>query len=151
MSSSTLPPAPPDRRISMRVRSQKGFTLLELLVVVVIVGVLAAAAVPIYLNYVKDSRRAEAKGGLAAIQTAEQAYFQKNGTYADAADNAAVKSTLNCDVDDPGVNYDFSVTGSSATGYTAKARGKGTTNYPSSFGADLVYVKNTGVTVNDIG
>ena len=135
----------------MRIRTQKGFTLLELLVVVVIVGVLAAAAVPIYLNYVRDSRRAEAKGGLAAIQTAEQVYFQKNSNYVAAADNATLKTALNCDVDDPGVNWDFSVTGASAAGYTARARGKGTTNYPASFGADLVYVRNTGVTVTDIG
>ena len=129
----------------MRVRSQKGFTLLELLVVVVIVGVLAAAAVPIYLNYVKDSRRAEAKGGLAAIQTAEQTYFQANGTY------TATLANLSVDLTDSQANWTFALTAGDATHFTATARGKGTSDYPASLGADLTYTRGSGGVLTDVG
>ena len=47
-------------------RSQKGFTLMELMVVIVIVAILAAVAVPLYLNYVKDAQRTEARGAIGA-------------------------------------------------------------------------------------
>ena len=65
----------------MRKRSlgnQKGFTLMELLIVVMIVGILAAAAVPLYLGYVRDSRLAEAKGLAGSVLTAAQACAQQN-------------------------------------------------------------------------
>ena len=138
----------------MRIRSKKGFTLLELLVVVVIVAVLAAAAVPIYLNYVKDSRRAEAKGGLGAIQTAEQVALQRSGVsppvYVAAAD-ATISTTLNVDLSDPRQNWKFDVTGASAAGYTADAVGRAGTP-AAGLHVQLVYVGGAGgsVTVTDV-
>src|SRR3989442_7938319 len=56
-----------------RQRSEAGFTLMELLVVVLIVGILAAVGVPLYLGYVRDSRLAEAKALAGAAMTAAQA------------------------------------------------------------------------------
>src|SRR5256886_16729436 len=53
--------------------SEAGFTLMELLVVVLIVGILAAVGVPLYLGYVRDSRLAEAKALAGAGMTAAQA------------------------------------------------------------------------------
>jgi len=55
-----------------RLTSEAGFTLMELLIVVMIVGILAAAAVPLYLGYVRDSRLAEAKGLAGSVLTAAQ-------------------------------------------------------------------------------
>ena len=59
-------------------KDQKGFTLMELMVVIVIVAILAAVAVPLYLNYVRDATRTEAKGAIGAIITGEQAFFQRH-------------------------------------------------------------------------
>src|SRR2546427_10283421 len=61
-----------------RLTSEAGFTLMELLIVVMIVGILAAAAVPLYLGYVRDSRLAEAKGLAGSVLTAAQACAQQN-------------------------------------------------------------------------
>ena len=58
--------------------SEAGFTLMELLVVVLIVGILAAVGVPLYLGYVRDSRLAEAKALAGAVLTAAQACSMQN-------------------------------------------------------------------------
>ncbi len=91
--------------------NKKGFTLLELITVIVIVGILAAAGVPLYLNYVKDAKRATAKATIDAIYTAERVYKQRNNAFVACADDAAVESNLNLNLD-PAVsaNWDFSVT-----------------------------------------
>jgi type IV pilus assembly protein PilE len=59
-------------------RTRAGFTMIELMVVVIIVGVLAAIAVPIYGKYVKNARVSEATGRLADLLTASKAYAQEN-------------------------------------------------------------------------
>ena len=65
-----------------RVANEAGFTLMELIVVVLIVGILAAVGVPLYLGYVRDSRLAEAKALAGAALTAAQACAQNDPTTA---------------------------------------------------------------------
>ena len=60
---------------------RKGFTLVELAVVIVIIGVLAAFGVPKFLNSVERSKAAEAFAYLAALRTAEERYQAKEGVY----------------------------------------------------------------------
>ncbi len=61
-----------------KVANEAGFTLMELIVVVLIVGILAAVGVPLYLGYVRDSRLAEAKALAGAALTAAQACAQND-------------------------------------------------------------------------
>ncbi|MFB3909584.1 MAG: type IV pilin protein [Candidatus Eisenbacteria bacterium] len=61
-----------------RKSGQKGFTMIELMVVVVIVGVLAAIAIPVYGRYVKNSRVTEATGRLGEIVTSGKAWAQEH-------------------------------------------------------------------------
>jgi type IV pilus assembly protein PilE len=60
---------------------QKGFTLIELMVVVVIVGVLAAVAVPNYQKYLVRAKLAEAHANLGSLRNAAEQYFQDNRGY----------------------------------------------------------------------
>lgn len=63
----------------------KGFTLIELMIVIVIVGILASIAIPAYQNSVKKSRRGTAQGDLMSFAQAMERHFTTNGTYAGAA------------------------------------------------------------------
>ncbi len=62
-------------------RSDKGFTLIELMIVVAIIGILAAIAIPNFLRYQATSRQAEARTNLGGIYVAETASFSNTGTY----------------------------------------------------------------------
>jgi prepilin-type N-terminal cleavage/methylation domain-containing protein len=62
-------------------RSQKGFTLIELMIVVVIIGILAALAIPRFMRATTKSKQSEAKNILKQIYAMERAYRQEYDTY----------------------------------------------------------------------
>jgi len=63
-------------------KNKKGFTLVELLVVIIIVGVLAAVAVPLMTANVQKARKSEGMAGAGTIRTAQRLYNVENGAYA---------------------------------------------------------------------
>lgn len=63
------------------IKSQKGFSLVELMVVVAIIGILAAIAVPNYQRFTAKSKQAEAKSNLSAVYSAERAFFAEWQTF----------------------------------------------------------------------
>ena len=60
---------------------QRGFTLTELMITVVIVGILASVAVPAYRSYVDRAKRSEGKAFLSEMQARQERYFFDNNTY----------------------------------------------------------------------
>lgn len=66
-----------------KIRNQ-GFTLIEIMIVVAIVGILAAIAIPNYTDYVRRGRAAEATSDLANARVRMEQYYQDHRTYVDA-------------------------------------------------------------------
>lgn len=67
-------------------KEKKGFTLVELMVVVIIVGILAAVAVPLYRGNVKKAQASEGQALLGSVRTAQRIYYAEHDEYGAWAD-----------------------------------------------------------------
>ena len=80
------------------IKTKKGFTLVELVIVIVIVGILSVISVPIYRGYVEKAKMTEGHVLLNAIAKAELAYHVKNDCFYSTYEGAVSKdSTLDID------------------------------------------------------
>jgi type IV pilus assembly protein PilE len=77
---------------SMRAQAMSGFTLVELMIVVVVLTMLAAIAIPSYSNQIRKSRRSEAKSALLDLAGREERYMATNGTYTSTPSNLGYSS-----------------------------------------------------------
>ncbi len=114
----------------MRVdRKQQGFSLIELMITVAIIGILAAVAIPTYIGYRLKAERSVAWSDLQALRLLEEQYYAENNAY---TNNIALLPGFQ---PDPGSLYNYSVAFSSGNNQTFIAtatRKAGTSNDPGS-------------------
>jgi type IV pilus assembly protein PilE len=106
---------------------KKGFSLMEVMIVVVIVGILAAIAIPSYTGYVKRTRRAEAITALQTVALYQEKARAESGSYqpeANLVNNYGLKPGTGTDYT-PSDYYDINITNVTATTFRAYAIGKG--------------------------
>lgn len=105
---------------------QGGFNLVELMIVVAIVGILAAFAYPSYLEQVRSTKRADCSGALVSLGNAMERYYSVNGSYLGAADAGANTGTPavftgSCPVDGGQANYNLTIQAATASTYVLNA------------------------------
>ena len=107
----------------------RGFTLLEVLTALVVVGVLAAIAIPSWRSHLLRTRRAEAMNALLAVQRAEDEHFGRNGLYAAGPAALGLPATtehgayaLQITTSDDGLAYVASARALAASGQADDAR-----------------------------
>ena len=116
------------QKLNRKMKGEGGFNMIELMVVVVIIGILAAIAVPIYSKYVKNSRVTEATGKIGDILTAAKSYAvenESNGVTTDADWPADPTATNFVGDTSPTQNFTYTFTGVKNGQLTIVAKGNG--------------------------
>ena len=131
----------------------KGFTLIELMIVVAIIGILGAIAYPSYQSYIMRSKRTIAKIQLVDLVAQQTKYYiePENRTYGDLSDLGYANDTIGINSDGDTVaagsgNYDVSVSAATATTFTIQAVAK---NYQ--IGDTAGGTSCTPLTINHLG
>jgi len=99
---------------------QAGFTLIEVMITVAIVGILAAVAIPSYSDYVRRGRITEAVTGLSDMRVKMEQYFQDNRSYANACTAGTVAPLPTATA-----YFTYSCPTATASAYTVTATGAG--------------------------
>jgi type IV pilus assembly protein PilE len=102
--------------LAARRSGSRGFTLVELAIVVVVVAILGAVAYPLFIDSIRKGRRSEAMSALAALQQAQERWRSSNPAYTATLSSLNVPGTTS-----PGGYYTLSVSGHTDVGYTAVA------------------------------
>ncbi|MEW6050789.1 MAG: type II secretion system protein [Candidatus Zixiibacteriota bacterium] len=106
-----------------RFHNRKGFTLIELMIVVVIIGILAALAIPRFMQASSKAKQSEAKQILKQIYTMQHAYRQANPTYGDAGATAVGGQQfpqIGVEIQ-ASANYSYNMSVANATNFTCIA------------------------------
>lgn len=105
-----------------------GYTLIEVMIVLTVLAIITAIAIPAYQGYISTAREAEGHNNLAALQMAEEEFFLENNAYFSGANTAAVEGNSaglwTATGSDGVINFDYAVT-LSGGGYMATATGTG--------------------------
>jgi type IV pilus assembly protein PilA len=125
-------------KLSRRAKDEKGFTLIELLVVILIIGILAAIAIPAFLNQRNKAYDAAAKANVKTAQTAEETYAtDNNGAY--VAETMNPSDTGPLAVIEPALKNTPAVTATLVTGgYQLVSTAAGSGASPDSFTLSVV-------------
>lgn len=100
---------------------QQGFTLIELMITVAIIGVLAAVAYPSYQNSVQKSRRADAQAALVELAGFMERFFTENNRYDQDVGGTAVSLPFTASPKSGGAFYNLSLSASGLTTFTLQA------------------------------
>ena len=101
-------------------RKMQGITLLELMIVVALIGALAAIALPNYRDAAARAKRSEARAALLQIATNQECFYLQNNTYTDILDNLGFPGGGNC-VLSPTETYQICVGPADENDFTATA------------------------------